>query len=222
MPLVNHSQLSYILKAPFRDIPIAYSFCTSCGQVAGGQVDRASEHVGDNTGYWAFDLRSWWLSLRWWWMGRMTGRSTRWSPMSGERLKVLKLEFIFVLALRLNSLGPWCLWQCLITFHSQYESFYINFTHEKSLFNDDLYFNSKLFWGELATLRIAVGPLVTKFTAPWKYLHTCLYQGQGSGSWICLSFMFALGTHPDGHNSDKCIMHAQCISIKKPCNIHHG
>ena len=58
MPLVNHSQLSYILKAPFRDIPIAYSFCTSCGQVAGGQVDRASEHVGDNTGYWAFDLRS--------------------------------------------------------------------------------------------------------------------------------------------------------------------
>ena len=34
------TQLSYILKALFKDTPLAYSFCTSGGQVAGGQVAR--------------------------------------------------------------------------------------------------------------------------------------------------------------------------------------
>ena len=51
----------------------------------------------------------------------MTGRckrSERWSLGSGGKLKVLKLEFVFVLPFRdnssfgLNSLGPLCLWQC--------------------------------------------------------------------------------------------------------------
>ena len=37
---VISTQLCYILKALFRDTPLAYSFCTSGGQVAGGQVAR--------------------------------------------------------------------------------------------------------------------------------------------------------------------------------------
>ena len=32
--------VSYILNALFRDTPLAYSFCTSCGQVARWQVAR--------------------------------------------------------------------------------------------------------------------------------------------------------------------------------------
>ena len=71
-------------------------------------------------------------------MSRRTGRCTRWerwSPRSGQRLKVLTLDFsslvlliirvfqfickmLFVmgddLSYGLNTLGPLCLWQCLI------------------------------------------------------------------------------------------------------------
>ena len=38
--MVISTQLSYMLNALFRDIPLAYVFCTSGGQVAGGQVAR--------------------------------------------------------------------------------------------------------------------------------------------------------------------------------------
>ena len=87
-------------------------------------------------------LGRWWLSLRWWWMSRTTGRWTRWkrwSPRSGQRLIVLTPDFSILdsksgscnqtcilfhtkiffamcdaLSYELNTLGPLCLWQCLL------------------------------------------------------------------------------------------------------------
>ena len=82
------------------------------------------------------------MSLRWRWMSRTTWRCTRWkrwSPMSGQRLIVLTLDFssftqslvlviihVFHLTSKmffamgddlsygLNTLGPLCLWQCFL------------------------------------------------------------------------------------------------------------
>ena len=47
--------------------------------------------------------------MRWWWTSRMRERCTRWerrSPRSGGMLKVMKLEFVFVLAEEIIQVVP--------------------------------------------------------------------------------------------------------------------